>query len=80
MRVMARGERSRPLLNNEFDGDMCSATAVLTDDGIDEIPVVALAHDADRLGHAKPGTVDVDVHDAGPLIVIQVTKYRPPAS
>lgn len=37
MRVMARGEGSRPLLNNEFDGDMCSATAVLTDDGIDEI-------------------------------------------
>ena len=37
MRVMARGERLRPLLNNEFDGDMCSATAVLTDDGIEEI-------------------------------------------
>lgn len=37
MRVMARGEGLRPLLNNEFDGDMCSATAVLTDDGIEEI-------------------------------------------
>ena len=37
LRVMARDRWSRTYLNTEFDGDTCSLTAVMTDEGIEEI-------------------------------------------
>ena len=37
MRVMPRDRKSRAYLNNKFDGDTCSLTAVMSDEGIEEI-------------------------------------------
>ena len=37
LQVMLRDRESRTYLNNKFDGDTCSLTPVLSEEGIDEI-------------------------------------------